>query len=294
MDDVRLRERSRSGQGPNAGQVSLRPPVRTSRHGLRRSVADLERMVEIEVVPRLLLASGRETAPPRCDAGPSLEALAEAAVALARVVLKGSDAAAVAYVDEIRSKGLPIERIYLNVISPAARHLGDLWLADLCGFTDVTVGLWRLQHVLRNMSPLFQQGAAHNRLAHQALLVPLPREQHTFGLYMVAEFFRRAGWNVLSMPLQTADELFAAVRGEWFAVIGLSMSCENRLDELAWSIRTIRRTSRNPGIGVMVGGNVFIERPELVAMVGADIMAIDGRQAPAKAQELIMSLAPNQ
>jgi methanogenic corrinoid protein MtbC1 len=294
MEDVRLKERSRSGYGTNDGEPPFRSLGSTSRRGLRTNVAELERMVEIEVVPRLLLARRGEIVPARCDAEPSLEAFPDAIAELARVVLRDSDSAAFAYVESIRAKGVPIERIYLNVISPTARHLGDLWLADLCGFTDVTVGLWRLQHVVRSMSSSFQLGAAHNRVQHQALLVPLPREQHTFGLYMVAEFFRRAGWNVSSMPLQTADELFAVVHGEWFTVIGLSMSCEDRLDELASNICTIRRTSRNQGIGVMVGGNVFIDRPELVAMVGADMMAVDGRQAPAKAQELVMSLATNQ
>ena len=35
----------------------------------------------------------------------------------------------------------------------------------------------------------------------------------------------------------------------------------------------------------MVGGRVFTEHPELVASVGADATAIDGRQAPIQAEE---------
>jgi methanogenic corrinoid protein MtbC1 len=213
---------------------------------------------------------------------------------LAHVVLTRSDATAVAYVDSIRLQGMSVERIYLDLISPVARHLGDLWLSDVCGFTDVTVGLWRLQHVARNMSPIFQLDAARGPAQHQALLVPLPGEQHTFGLYLVAEFFRRAGWNVSSMPLQTCDELVAILRGEWFSLVGLSLSCESRLDELASKIRVIRRASCNQGIGVMVGGAIFIDHPEWVVQVGADMMAIDGRQAPAKAQELVTTLAVHQ
>jgi methanogenic corrinoid protein MtbC1 len=38
----------------------------------------------------------------------------------------------------------------------------------------------------------------------------------------------------------------------------------------------------------MVGGPVFLAHPELVAMVGADATAADGRQAVQQAQRLLM------
>jgi hypothetical protein len=44
-------------------------------------------------------------------------------------------------------------------------------------------------------------------------------------------------------------------------------------------IQSIRRASRNRGVGVLVGGRLFIEHPDYVARVGADATAVDGRQA---------------
>jgi methanogenic corrinoid protein MtbC1 len=96
------------------------------------------------------------------------------------------------------------------------------------------------------------------------------------------------------MPLQTVDELVDMVRSEWFTLVGLSLSCDSRLDELASDIAIIRRVSRNHNIGVMVGGTILIDHPEWVASVGADLMAVDGRQAPAKALEFVTSTAANQ
>jgi hypothetical protein len=48
----------------------------------------------------------------------------------------------------------------------------------------------------------------------------------------------------------------------------------------------MRRASRNPALGVLVGGRVFVERPELVALVGADATASDARQAALQAESL--------
>ncbi len=81
------------------------------------------------------------------------------------------------------------------------------------------------------------------------------------------------------------------VRSEWFAVVGLSVASETRIDALANGIRALRRASRNRAIGVLVGGPLFLAHPELVGHVGADATALDGGQAPDQAQNVLALLA---
>ncbi len=266
---------------PEAAHLSL---VR-DRPGSR----EFEQLVKLEIVPRLMLPHRPLAGCGVPDVGAPLQQ--DRIDELSRLVLTNSEQVAFDYVEQIRRQGVPIERLYLGLITSVARHLGDLWLADVCSFTDVTLGLWRLQHIVRHMSPIFQQDTSSRPQKHQALLVPLPGEQHTFGLYLVAEFFRRFGWGVWSMPLKTTDELTTIVRSEWFSLVGLSLSREDKLEELAADIRIIRGASCNHGICVMVGGQVFIDHPEFVSQVGADLMATDGRQAPCKAQDFVTSMA---
>ena len=122
--------------------------------------------------------------------------------------------------------------------------------------------------------------------------MPVPGEQHSFGLRIVTDFFRYAGWEVWSEPDLRADsDLVQLVRGEWFAVVGLSLSCETRLDAMTSGIRALRRASRNRALGILVGGPLFNSHPELVARVGADATAIDGGQAPIQAQNVLALLA---
>jgi methanogenic corrinoid protein MtbC1 len=276
-----------AGLRPDLGPVV---PPRVARGRPDQFVSQLTRTIEAEIVPRLVLSrrgtSARRAVPTIRGGLPSSDAVAEFAEAL----LARDAAGAAAFVAEARARGTSLETLYLDLLAPAARRLGDLWTVDLCDFTDVTLGLWRLQHMLHELGPAFLSEANRHDYGRQVLLTPLPGEHHTFGLSMVAEFFRRGGWSVCSLPLAAIDDLAKAVRGEWFTLVGFSLGNESRLDQLASGIRLVRQASRNPALGIMVGGPVFIDHPELVARVGADVTAVDARQAPLQARNLVASI----
>lgn len=208
---------------------------------------------------------------------------------LCRMLIRGDIGAATAFVERRRSVGLDLETLYLDLLAPAARRLGDLWTEDLCDFGDVTVGLCRLQQLLRSFSPHFvHEEERDQRMAqHRALLVTVPGEQHSFGLFMVAEFFRKDGWDVSTATPASRDELASLVRHEWFDVVGVSSSCEDKLEAIGSAIRTIRRASRNRAPGILVGGPIFVEHPEYADLIGADATAKDGRSAPQEAEKLL-------
>lgn len=265
------------------------PATITPRKSAPRGVR-LVQVIEAEVVPRLVLA-GRAAA---CVAAPEREAAVpgpEDVVALVGLVVADDAAAPLAYVESLHARGIPLERLYLDLFAVVARRLGQLWEEDLCSFSDVSVGLVRLQQLVREFSPAFLPSMEVSDPRRSALLIPVPGEQHTFGLVMVSEFFLRAGWEVHSDPMISVEELSSTVRKRWFAVAGISVGNNDQLDGVATLIRRVRRDSCNRGIGVMVGGRVFAERPELAGLVGADATAIDGRQAALQAETLLALLA---
>ena len=268
----------------------------------------LVRTIKTEVVPRLVLA--RQAALPNGSAPdpscptpswpnldwpnldwevPGADDIAE----FASLLLRREADAASSYLADLRARGVKAEALYLDLLAPAARHLGDLWVEDLCSFTDVTIGLLRMQLLLHGLSPAFQAEAAECSVAHarRALLVPIPGDQHTFGLAMVADFFRRAGWTVWSGVVASRADLARMVRTQAFDLVGFSASCDRHLDALIACIRAVRDASGNRAVGVMVGGPVFVEHPEIATLVGADATAIDGRQAPVQAEALLAALA---
>jgi methanogenic corrinoid protein MtbC1 len=253
----------------------------------RQRLSLLSRTIEQEIVPRLVLARsaapGRPVAPPPGTA-PVREGEADQ---LARLAIAHDPADARAFVEAILARGTALETVYLDLLAPAARRLGELWSEDLCDFTQVTLGLWCLHELLRETGNDASEPLTRRENDRRILLVPVPGEQHTFGLAMVATWFRRSGWTVWSEPLASSNDLVGIVRSEWFAVVGFSLSCASRLEMLATNIRRVRRASRNPAVGILVGGPIFVERPELVVMVGADGTAIDARQATLQAESLV-------
>lgn len=268
--------------------TELRPPPGSpvlARRALDLGPAKLARTIEAEIIPRLMLAHRAPDAPDLpalADPDPSPAEVAD----FAEIVLEHDVAVASAYVEVMRGRGLSLETLFLHLLAPTARLLGDLWKEDVLTFTDVTVGLARLQHLLRELSSPFENEAEHAPHGRRALLAPAPGEQHTFGTLMVEEFFRRACWDVAGGP-RSSDEILHLVRREWFDVVGLSVSCDVLFDGVSALVQSIRRASRNRGIGVLVGGRLFIEHPELVARVGADATAVDGRQAVRQLPQLL-------
>jgi methanogenic corrinoid protein MtbC1 len=257
----------------------------------QRRVALLARALEADVIPRMVLSRHTAVAPTFRDDPASPSPSQDDVETLAAHVMRGDLAEAGAFVGALRARDLPIERIYLELFAPVARHLGDLWADDRCDFTSVTIGLCGLQQLVLEGSHSFSSRLGRHGPERRILLAPVPGEQHSFGLVMVGEFFRRHGWDVCSATGAPAGELIAMVRKQWFSMVGLSLAGEGRLEPLATLIREIRRASRNPQVGLLVGGRIFTEQPELAALVGADATSSDGRQAVLKAETLLTLLS---
>jgi len=196
-----------------------------------------------------------------------------------RAVRGPREAAAEQVVRRLTEAGVSVEHVFLDLLAPTARRLGELWEQDACDFVEVTVALGRLQRVLRGLSRLFAEDLDVADATGSVLLTCLPGDQHTLGLFMVAEFFLRDGWLVnVGAPLGTGG-LLDSVRREGFDLVGLSVSRASQLPTLERVIRDVRAQSRNPRVRVLVGGPPFAADPSLGDRVGADAAATDARQA---------------
>jgi len=112
----------------------------------------LARTIEAEIVPRLLmsLAASRQAAA-RAGTAPTTPG-SDDVDELARLLLAHDGEIASAFVQILRQRGTPVERICLDLLAPVARRLGKLWEQDVCDFAELTVGLERLHLVLREVS----------------------------------------------------------------------------------------------------------------------------------------------
>jgi methanogenic corrinoid protein MtbC1 len=202
---------------------------------------------------------------------------------LTNLVLQEDARASVNYVKEIHTSGTSLEDVYLLLLTPVARKLGVMWEEDESSFTEVTIALWRIKQLMYDLSPVFQQYAEQNKTGSSIMLIPLPGSQHNLGLFMVSEFFARAGWRIWGELAATEDEIIAKAANEWFDVVGLSASVREQFPQLRELIKSIKAKSKNPHVGVIIGSPVFNQFPELVDDLGADMVGIDAADALEKA-----------
>ena len=247
-----------------------------------------------QIIPRLLQAHTHGDS--AADGAPAYSAQTGRPISsadvkdLVRMVLLPDDRPARASVEAMRLRGIPVETLFIDLLALAARHLGELWEEDLCNFADVTVGVGRLQQAMRDLSPGLVTRPPSGSTLRRVLLLPSPGEQHTFGLVMVGDFFRSAGWDVAGGPAMSLD-IEAVVRREWFDVVGFSLASEVLLPRLAPTIAAVRKASQNPRVGILVGGPMFLRQAGLAAEVGADAVAINGSLAPEIADKLVETRA---
>ena len=256
---------------------------------LRRTLQPVAvvRTIKTQIIPKIVLALLK--APARAPAGPPEHQSPSAVERFAGLALGLDEGGPPAYVEELLAQGASVEAVFLDLLAPAARYLGHLWEADAADFATVTLAMGRLQLIMRGLGERFCIEAAHGN-GESVLLTIIPGEQHSFGLSMVAEFFRRAGWNLCTGPFSSHHELTSLVHSHWFDIVGFSVSTERRLDELKRDIHDIRRDSRNRHVGIILGGPMVIAHPELVVSMGADMMSTDAATAPQQAHDLIQQM----
>lgn len=252
-----------------------------------RSPAVLARVIEGEIIPRLLMA--HQTDGPRPVAAPIAEVVIGATDVdrLTPLVLTRDAYDLLGHVQQYLARGASVAVVFTDLLAPVARRLGEMWTEDLCDFIEVTMGLWRLQEVVHELSARTPGAVAPAGPPRRALFAPCPGGQHSLGAVMLEELFRRAGWEATGAAADGGGALWDLIEGEPFDLIGLTVACDEQVAALPALIGDIRARARNSAVVVMVGGRVFNDDPALALRVNADGTAANGPQAIAKAWLLV-------
>ncbi|QIQ85433.1 cobalamin-dependent protein [Erythrobacter sp.] len=253
-----------------------------------RSGDAINTIIEGEIIPRLMMAhsSGGEDAVAE-ERPREIEPADAARFAVLPLELEAD--ALLAEIDRFVGKGASVDAIYLDLLAPSARTLGEMWDRDECDFIDVTMGLWRLQEVMREVA-MRVPGDSQPTLGRKvALFSAMPGDVHSFGTLMIEEVFARAGWESEALVKPERRELLDRLSRKSYDLVGLTVARDCPSSALANLIKAMRSVSANPHIAVLVGGRVINENPSMVAEVGADGTGIDARAALATAEKLVHS-----
>lgn len=250
--------------------------------------ASLVSVIESDVIPRLLLmhrvcveptpinanlparstrrraASSEHHAPDRISAKEVAD--------LMELVRHDTVEAGLRYVNALRMRGHPVERLFASLLAPVARQLGEMWTSDEVSFVEVTLAVSRIQRILFE---LCEPPTANAKGSFSVLLTAAPGEQHTLGLHMAAEAFRQAGIQVVSLVPAALSEIESMVRANRYDLIGFSFGSESLLDALASAIEAARVASRQPDVKIVVGGPASPLVSSAQSRLGADRVVRD-------------------
>jgi methanogenic corrinoid protein MtbC1 len=204
---------------------------------------------------------------------------------LSALILGPDNSDALEFINSLRDQGLTLDNLYLELLEPTARHLGELWVVDKLDFFAVTLGVGRLKRIVHHFADL-DKLKTYDQKRRALVLVP-PGEDHTFGAQIVQRFLRAAGWSVLTLDGSESARAADLVSREWIAIAGLSIGADVQIEALRGFIKSIRTRSLNPDIGIIIGGPIVATQPELVSKIGADGTAQNAPAAVVLAETIL-------
>ncbi|MDM7957664.1 B12-binding domain-containing protein [Blastomonas sp.] len=188
-----------------------------------------------------------------------------------------------AYLDQ----NIAPETLFIQLIAPAARELGEKWTRDECDFVDVTMGLWRLQSLLRTVALWAPPSPGWNLRTNKALFTAMPDDQHSLGTLIISECFQRAGWDVETLIEPQQSDILQALSTTSFDLVGLTVTTDFSIGAVPKLLTAMRSVSCNSNLAIMIGGPALGYDPVRARELGADGTAPDAEAALKMADELV-------
>lgn len=156
-------------------------------------------------------------------------------------------------------------------IPALARDMGDLWCVDQLSFAGVTIGVSRLQAMMRALGPNWaSDSATENENASILLIVP-QEVYHTLGAIVLSSQLRRKGFSVKLVLGGKPEDIANRLSRTKFDAVFISSSAGETLESLRHIIDVIKTSSKEP-CPIVVGGSILdVEKTDdVTALTGAD------------------------
>ena len=149
--------------------------------------------------------------------------------------------------------------------------MGDAWCVDQLSFAGVTIGVSRLQAMLRTLGPSWSGDNALHPEAPLMLLIVPQDAYHTLGAIVLSGQLRRKGMSVKLMLGGKPEDIADRVARNSFQAIFISSSRGETLESLRRIIDVVKTSAPKPP-PIVVGGSILeVESAnDVTALTGAD------------------------
>ena len=188
--------------------------------------------------------------------------------------LVGTKDAFVTLLSEVRRSRISLAALADIYIPEAARRMGQSWHDDEMPWMDVSIGVGRLQSLLREIGTAWSADQAGDTGHGTVLLIVPDREQHTLGPMVAMSQMRRYGVSVCLRIAPPFSELRSLMAQRNFDGILISVSTKDKLEPVARTVQFLKTLMTKP-CPIIVGGAVMAKVEDPAAVTGADFSSND-------------------
>ena len=185
--------------------------------------------------------------------------------------------------DSAIAAGMPVRRIYLDVLQPTLYEIGRRWSHAEISIAQEHLATAATQSAMARLAEALSDGPRRVRPG-TAVVACVSDELHAVGGRMVADFLEADGWTVVFLGQLTPGTDLAALAAEQGAtLVALSAALPERVPQVAEACAALR--GLDPAPFVLVGGQAFGGSAQRALRTGADAYADDAEAAVRAARD---------
>lgn len=193
---------------------------------------------------------------------------------LIRASQSGTKEAFAELLNEMRKARVSVAALADIYIPIAARRMGEAWHEDEMSWLEVSIGVGRLQSLLREIGTAWAADQAGDA-GHGTILMIIPdREQHTLGPMVAMGQMRRYGVSVCLRIAPSAEELRGLITSRAFDGVMISVATIDKLESVRKTVKFLK-TLTTKRLPVIVGGAVMYKIEDAATCTGADFSSND-------------------
>lgn len=175
---------------------------------------------------------------------------------------------------EVRRSRIGLAALADIYIPEAARRMGTSWHEDQLSWMEVTIGVARLQSLLREISAAWSADQAADKGRGTVMLLVPEGEQHTLGPMVALGQMRRQGVSVCLRMGPSQNDLRSILAERQFDGILISISTRERLAAAESTVKLLKGVV-DKTCPIVVGGAVMSRVEDPASCIGADLSSND-------------------
>lgn len=195
-------------------------------------------------------------------------------VGLIAASLSGTKTAFAELLTEVKRARISVAALADVYIPIAARRMGQAWHDDEMSWLDVSIGVGRMQSLLREIGTAWVADQAGDAGHGTVMMIVPDREQHTLGPLVATGQMRRYGVSVCLRIAPSFNELRSLMAARRFDGVMISISTKEKVEPVAKTVSFLKTVMTIP-TPIIVGGAVMSKVEDLASCTGADFASND-------------------